>query len=195
MSNIIERINVVSDIAADILELAAKGDIGAFEQVYKATGGFVYNVAWRVTRNSQDAQEVTQDVFMKIYRNLKSFRFRSSFRTWVYRITVNTAINRYRLTLRENKGRTDYDKAEHNIYSAPDEPLHMQQADNKAALDNLLQQLNPDQKTCIILREIEGLSYQDIAAALKIPVNTVRSRLKRGRETLLQYARGRQNTP
>jgi len=186
---------MVNDIARDILELAAKGDIGAFEQVYKTTSGFVYNVAWRVTRNSQDAQEVTQDVFMKIYRNLKSFRFRSSFRTWVYRITVNTAINRYHVSLRENKGRTDYDKAEHHISSAPDEPVHMQQADKKAQLDNLLQQLNPDQKTCIILREIEGLSYQDIAAALKIPVNTVRSRLKRGRETLLQYAKGGKNTP
>ncbi len=180
-----------NDIATETLELASRGDIGAFEQIYKTTSGFVYNVALRVTRDKEDAQEVTQDVFMKIYRNLKSFRFRSSFRTWVYRITVNTAINRYRKSLRENKGRTGYDEAGHNIYSAPAEPVPMQQAEDKAALDNLLQQLNPDQKTCIILREIEGLSYKDISAALRIPVNTVRSRLKRGRETLLQYTKGR----
>ncbi len=182
---------MVNDIRAEILELASKGDIGAFEKVYKATSGFVYNVALRVTRNSQDAQEVTQDVFMKIYRNLKNFRFRSSFRTWVYRITVNTAINRYRQSLRENKGKIDYDEVKYNISGAPAEATHMQQDDNKTKLENLLRKLNPEQKACIILREIEGLSYKDISVTLNIPVNTVRSRLKRGREALLEYTRGR----
>ena len=184
---------MVNDIETDVLESASKGDIGAFEKIYKATSGFVYNVAWRVTRNSQDAQEVTQDVFMKIYRNLNSFRFRSSFRTWVYRITINTAINRYRKARRENRERIEYDKVKHLVWDAPAETAGIERDDNKNILHGLLDRLNPEQKTCIILREIEGLSYKDISVALNIPVNTVRSRLKRGREALLQYAKGRQD--
>lgn len=84
------------DIAKDVLERAAKGDMPAFEQVYKSAGNYVYNLALRITRNSADAEEVTQDVFMKIFHHLKNFQFRSTFKTWVYRIAVNTAINRYR---------------------------------------------------------------------------------------------------
>ena len=65
----------------------------AFEEVYKASSSFVYNVALRVVNNTEDAREVTQEVFLIIYNKLKSFRFESSFKTWVYRITANYAIN------------------------------------------------------------------------------------------------------
>ena len=99
------------DIAMDILVRASEGDMDAFEQVYKAASGFVYNVALRVVRNNADAEEVTQDVFMKIYRNLKNFQFRSAFKTWVYRITVNTAINYYRKSKKEDGDRVDFDSA------------------------------------------------------------------------------------
>lgn len=176
------------DIAPDILQKASQGDIEAFEQVYRVYSSFVYNVAFRVTRNSADAQEVTQDVFMKIYRNLKSFQFRSTFKTWVYRITVNTAINRYRKTRREEKDRVDYDNI---IASFPDSRSATEgiiQSDNEARLNALLDMLSPEHKTCLILREIEGLSYREIADALKIPVNTVRSRLKRARQALWEKA-------
>ena len=178
------------DIALDTLEQASRGDIGAFEQVYKATSSFVYNVALRITRNSADAEEVTQDVFMKIYHNLKGFQFRSAFKTWVYRITVNTAINRYHKSKKEEKGRVDYDNI---IESLPDNRPALEgisQSDNQARLNALLDKLSPEHKSCLILREIEGLSYQEIAGALKIPMNTVRSRLKRARQALLVETKG-----
>lgn len=178
----------MDDIALDVLERASEGDMDAFEQVYKATSSFVYNVAFRITRNSPDAEEVTQDVFMKIYRNLKGFRFRSAFKTWVYRITVNTAINRYHKSKKEEKDRVDYDNI---IESLPDRRLAAEgviQSDNEARLNALLDTLSHEHKTCLILREIEGLSYQEISDTLKIPVNTVRSRLKRARQALLEKA-------
>lgn len=177
------------DIVLDTLERASQGDIGAFEQVYKAVSSFVYNVAFRITHNSADAEEVTQDVFVKIYHNLKGFRFRSSFKTWVYRITVNTAINLYRKSVREEKNRVDYDTI---IESFPDGHSSAEEAiqsDNEIRLNALLRMLSPAHKACLILREIEGLSYQEIAFALKIPVNTVRSRLRRARQALLEKAR------
>ena len=175
----------MNDIALDVLERASAGNMDAFELIYRATSSFVYNVALRITRNNANAEEVTQDVFMKIYRNLKDFQFRSTFKTWVYRITVNTAINHYRKSNKEEKDRVDYDNI---IESLPDNRRALEganQSDNQARLNALLDRLSPEHKTCLILREIEGLSYQEIADVLKIPMNTVRSRLKRARQALL----------
>jgi len=179
----------MSNVDIDILKRAAQGDIEAFEQVYKATSGFVYNAAFRITRNSADAEEVTQDVFMKIYRNLKSFQFRSAFRTWVYRITVNEAINHYRKAAREEKDRVDYDRRIESLPSDDSTADGAIQSDNENRLNALLGMLSPEYKACLILREIEELSYREIAASLKIPVNTVRSRLKRARQALLEEGR------
>ncbi len=179
----------MNDIAADILERAACGEIEAFEQVYKATSGFVYNVALRITQNSADAEEVTQDVFMKIYHSLKDFRQHSTFKTWVYRITVNTAINRYRKSKSENRDMLDYDSVSGMLAGNNSAAQGAIQSDNEKRLEALLKILNPEYKVCLVLREIEGLSYQEIAASLKIPLNTVRSRLKRAREILLEAAR------
>ncbi len=179
----------MDDIATDLLEQAVSGDIVAFEQIYKATSGFVYNVALKITHNNEDAQEVTQDVFMKIHRNLKNFAFRSKFKTWVYRITVNTAINRYHKSKRENKDMQDYDSLSGVLSGEDPAAKSLQQSENEKKITSLLGILSPAYKACLILREIEGLSYLEIAAALKIPLNTVRSRLKRARQILLEAVR------
>ncbi|MFH1655668.1 MAG: RNA polymerase sigma factor [Candidatus Omnitrophota bacterium] len=180
----------MQDISLKILIQAATGNINSFEQVYKATADFVYSVALRVTNNAQDAEDVTQDVFLKIHKNLKSFQFRSSFKTWVYRITVNTAINVSKKTSKELNRRADFDKL---IQSQGDEPQEaaFDKEDNESQIKSLLDKLNPDQRVCIVLREIQGLSYEEIAKALKININTVRSRLKRARETLLTMSEKR----
>src|SRR5579863_533148 len=83
----------MQDISKDTLIKASQGDMQAFEDVYKASSSFVYNVAFRVVNNREDALEVSQEVFMIIHDKLKTFRFESSFKTWVYRITANYAIN------------------------------------------------------------------------------------------------------
>jgi len=178
----------MNNIAPDTLERASRGNIDAFEEVYKATSGFVYNVALRITRNSSDAEEVAQDVFMKIYRNLKDFQFRSSFKTWAYRITVNTAINHYRKSARETKDIIKYDNVIESLPATSSTGEDIIRGDNEARLNALLGMLSAEHKACLILREIEELSYQEIAVTLKIPVNTVRSRLKRARQALLEKA-------
>ncbi|MBU0503244.1 MAG: sigma-70 family RNA polymerase sigma factor [Candidatus Omnitrophota bacterium] len=176
----------MDEISKEILKRASQGDIKAFEEIYGHTSDFVYTLAFKITRNISDAQEVCQDVFMKIYHGLNGFQFRSAFKTWVYRITVNTAINYYRKSARQSKDRLDYDGI---IESIPDRRSTAEGAiksDNEARFNGLVDKLIPEYKACLILREIEGLSYQEIATALKIPINTVRSRLKRARETLLE---------
>jgi len=178
----------MNDIALETLERAAKGDIAAFEEVYKAASPFVYNVALRITCHDEDAQEVTQDVFMKIYHNLKDFRFASAFKTWVYRIAVNMAINHYRKHAKEKQSRV------HNEYILDSTPSDSStdekalQGDCEAQLNALLNVLTPEHRACLVLREIEGLNYQQMATTLKIPVNTVRSRLKRARQSLWEKA-------
>lgn len=175
----------MQDISKEILIQASTGDTEAFEKIYKAASVFVYNVALRIANNKQDAQEVTQDVFLKIYAKLKHFQFRSSFKTWVYRITVNTAINTYRRTSRRNKCEVSYNPAVkyENVNQQRAETIDRE--DNQRLLTSLLNMLNPDQRSCIVLREITGLNYKQISAALGININTVRSRLKRAREAIL----------
>ena len=172
-----------------LVKAAAGGDINAFEEIYRLTQGFVYSVAMRVTQNHAAADDVAQEVFIKLYSSLKGFQFASSFKTWVYRITVNTAINYYHKSGREQKIKSDRDLVmEHR--EREESPLRAgEQEDNKRLVDLLLAKLNPDQRACVVLREIEGLDYKEIAGALKVNINTVRSRLKRARETLSMYAK------
>ncbi|MDD5422666.1 MAG: RNA polymerase sigma factor [Candidatus Omnitrophota bacterium] len=182
----------MNNISQELLARASNGDMGAFEEIYKASSGFVYNVCLRITQDIPDAEEATQDVFLKIHRNLKDFAFRSSFKTWIYRIAVNAAINRYRVSAR-NRGRyLSYDEGSGND-AFPVESQVYESADKeerKAMVDSLLSSLSAELRSCIVLREIEGMDYKEIARTLDIPINTVRSRLKRAREKLLIYAAG-----
>ena len=138
---------------------------------------------------------MTQDVFIKIYRNLDSFEFRSSFKTWAYRITVNTALNACKKISKQEHGRQDLDSVIDTQIASVDTKkaiLDREAASQaKAELSVLLRALNPDQRACIVLREIEGLSYEEIAGALKVNINTVRTRLKRAREALVKASGSR----
>ena len=174
----------MQDIPDDVLIKASEGDVEAFEAVYKATAGFVYNVAFRVVANEADAKEVTQEVFWTVYRKLKDFRFESSFKTWVYRITVNGAINYAKKTNKEGSRMVEYDENMEVSGTLP-ETEGIDREDQKKVIDSLLKVLNPEQKACVVLRNLEGLSYQEIADVLKININTVRSRLKRAREKMV----------
>jgi len=175
----------MKDIPKDIIIRAAGGDMAAFETIYKETSGFVYNVALRITSSHENAQEVTQDVFVKAYRKLKTFGFRSSLRTWLYRIAANTAINLYRRTAKERKRSGDYETAIGTVPAPGSPDCGIEKKESAELLDRLMSGLNPDQRACLVLREIEGLSYAEISALLRINVSTVRTRLKRAREALM----------
>ncbi len=178
----------MEEISREIITRASQGDLGCFEQIYKRFCGFVFNVALRIVNNSADAQEVTQDVFMNVYHNMGNFQFRSSFKTWVYRIAVNVSINSYRRNSRFQRSRVSFDDVAETLPvlgSSADGAINN---DAKLQLGALLDKLAPEFKVCLILREIDGLSYQEIASVLSIPVNTVRSRLSRARQSLLDMA-------
>lgn len=177
----------MQDISGEILKKAQGGDLASFEVIYRAASGFVYNVAYRIVHSREDAEEVTQEVFLNIYRNLKYFRLESSFKTWAYRIATNCAINHFKGAAREKTRREEYYKS-----SDPWQAVNESRKNGMAcdeAINLLLKAINPDQRACVVLRNVEGLSYRQIADTLKISINTVRSRLKRAREKMLAMKR------
>ena len=178
------------EIARETIELAAGGDIAAFEDIYKVFSSTVYTVALGVTRDGRDAEEVTQDVFIKVFRGLKRFKFGSSFGTWIYRITMNTAINIYRSGRKHrNFGMADYDEIKESIpdpRNASREEIEKRSA--AETIDRIFKNMSARHRLCITLREIEGLDYKEMAQILNIPLNTVRSRLKRARAAMAACA-------
>ncbi len=175
----------MQEIERELITKAGEGDRLAFREIYARASGYVYTLAYRVVGTKHDAEEATQDVFLKIHYSLRSFKFESSFKTWLYRIAVNTAINhakkRSRVTTREVEEVFE-DPA---TVTPPEAAQGLEAAETEQKLKALLDQLNPDQRACIVAREIEGLDYQEIARSLGVNLNTVRSRLKRAREALM----------
>jgi RNA polymerase sigma-70 factor (ECF subfamily) len=172
-------------IPVDIIRKAAHGDIDAFEQIYRSYAGFVFNVTLRITGKQQDAEEVTQDVFVRVHRHLKDFEYRSSLKTWLYRIAVNAALTRYDRLKRQWQTQVELDPELAEVIPAPQAASETDRKDTAERLEYFLQKLNPDQRTCLVLREIEGLSYEEIAQTLRININTVRTRILRAREALM----------
>jgi RNA polymerase sigma-70 factor (ECF subfamily) len=178
----------MKDIPYELIQRAALGDMAAFEEIYRMTSGFVYAVSYRITNSRMDAQEAAQDVFMKLHDNLGKFREGTSFGAWLYRITVNTAINYYNKAKRK-RGHEVYDEeAVGSAGTEGDADKGMTEEDSEKRAAELLARLSPEHRACIVLREIEGLSDEEMAEALKININTVRSRLKRAREVLMKFA-------
>jgi RNA polymerase sigma-70 factor (ECF subfamily) len=174
----------MEQIDPEIIHQAAKGDIYAFQEIYRLTSGFVYNVIYRILDSRDDAADVTQDVFVKIYNSLPDFSFRSSFKTWIYRIAVNAAYDRGRGLSRERALKKQY--SEHCVQDyGPEQEIPGFLSERKELLSRMLESLNQAQRSCIVLCELEGLSYQEIADTLKININTVRTHIRRAREKLV----------
>jgi len=163
--------------------------MAAFEEIYRLTSGFVFNVALRIARRHADAEDVALEVFVKMHQNLGQFGFKSSLKTWLYRITVNTALSR----CRKNTGEANaIQKYKNHLATEPANdpfPDRVHKKDNETSVSNLLAKLDPDQRACVVLREMEGLAYNEISDILNIPMNTVRSRLHRAREALMEFAK------
>jgi RNA polymerase sigma-70 factor (ECF subfamily) len=176
---------VIKKITDDIIKSAMEGDQNAFETIYRNYFDFVANVAYRIVAKKDAAEEVCQEVFMTIYRKISTFRGESSLRTWVYRVTINCALQYTQKKSKEQKGRLELVEHIHKDTHTKDIRNKIDEQENEEIVQLLLNKLPHDQKICIILRSLEGLSYQEIADTLKIPINTVRSRIKRARESMM----------
>ena len=175
----------------DLIRKAKQGDMHAFEELILKHEKIVYNVALRMMNHGEDAKDISQEVFLKAYRSLSNFDERSAFSTWLYRITHNTCIDE----MRKRKGKQNYSLEEELENEAgsmqrqiadegdtPEESLlrEEQKSEILQALDNL----SAEHKAAIILRDVKGLSYEEIAEILELSLGTVKSRISRGRNQL-----------
>jgi RNA polymerase sigma-70 factor (ECF subfamily) len=161
----------------------------------------LYNFALRTTGNEDDARDLLQETFLKAYRFWDKYEKGTNIRAWLFRIMKNSYINRYRKETRE-PGKVDYDDVENFYDSIRAESTDTNDLQQKLfgnllsdEVTHALQSLPEDFRTVVILADIEGLSYEEIADFLNCPIGTVRSRLHRGRKLLqtqlLDYARER----
>lgn len=175
----------------EMLRAVLDGDSTAYRGLVEKYQGRVYSMVYGMVRNREDARDITQDAFVKAYRNLKSFRLESSFYTWLYRIAMNLAIDHTRKQKRQ--ATTGFDEA---IAAKDDDggmhEMHHQDSPRKALerkqlfglIMEALDKLPAEQKQIILLREVEGLAYKEIAEVMEIPEGTVMSRLYYARKKL-----------
>lgn len=183
----------MQSLTDDVIIMASQGDMKSFEAIYASLSGFVYNVAFGIVNNREDAQEVSQEVFLSVYNKLKDFRFRASLKTWVYRITVNYAINFAKKKSRISARTSEYADGltESGQKENPEAVKKMDIEYNSKIAEKMLGEINPEQRACVVLRDREGLSYEDISKTLGVNINTVRSRLKRAREKFMAIVKRR----
>jgi RNA polymerase sigma-70 factor (ECF subfamily) len=174
-----------------LVQQCASGDEGACARLVTDYQRMVYQLGLHLLRDPQEALDLSQEVFLRVFRTLPQFRGQSSLRTWIYRIVINQASNRLRWWRRRHRAQqvalddpaaSHGELAESRSFAMPDRVLQQQEVAGRvwAALDAL-----PfDQRTVIVLREIEGLSYEEIADSLGVAVGTVKSRLARARHEL-----------
>ncbi len=171
---------------AELIARAKKGDRDAFGSLVKRYERRVIGVAFAVVHNQDDALELAQETFVRAYENLQSFESRSSFSTWLYRIAANLAIDFWRREGRHNVLRGQ--EAENELSRLPsargDSFRFVAQSELGTRLSEALNQLTPEHRAVILLREVEGLSYDEISEVLQCPRGTVMSRLHYARDRL-----------
>jgi RNA polymerase sigma-70 factor (ECF subfamily) len=181
----------LSDEDARILRGLRAGIEDAYEELIARYQGGVYGIVFRLLGNQNDASDVVQEVFLKVFRSVDSFREQSSLRTWIYRIAVNEAHNHRRWFSRHCCREVAVDESSDprdSVKSAADpgrSPFEQAlERENRTLIEQALDRINPVFRTAVILRDIENLSYEEIADILQVSLGTVKSRILRGRDAL-----------
>jgi RNA polymerase sigma-70 factor (ECF subfamily) len=168
-----------------------RGDKGAFDALVLKYQHKLVKLVMRYVRNPAEAEDIAQEAFIKAYRALPQFRGDSAFYTWLYRIAINTAKN---AVVSRERSPVEYDLDRNNNDESYDMQGRMKDSETpeglvltdeiRSTVNAAIDALPEDLRTAIVLRELEGLSYEEIAAAMDCPVGTVRSRIFRAREAI-----------
>ena len=184
------------EVDQQLVERAQRGDKHAYELLVTKYQRRLARLISRFVRDAAEVEDVTQEAFIKAYRALPTFRGDSAFYTWLYRIGINTAKNYLLALKRRAPTSTQFDAEEAEGFedagllqevSTPENELMSKQV--VEVVNSSLQQLPEDLRTALTLREIEGLSYEEIADVMNCPIGTVRSRIFRAREAIAENLR------
>lgn len=174
-----------------LIQRAAKGDGAAFSELMAQHESRMYAVTLRMCANREDAQDCLQDAMLRIYRAIGSFKGQSAFSTWIYRITMNTCLDELRR--RKSRSASSLDTLLESGWSPADEDdvpeRHAIASEQRRTIDQAISQLPEDMRAAVVLRDIQGFTYDEIADMLGANIGTVKSRISRGRERLRQILR------
>ncbi len=185
---------------AEFIERLKRGEAAAFEELVGERSGEIYGLLFRLTESSEEARDLTQETFLRAFQSIGRFRGEADLRTWIYRIAINQARNRWRWWRRRRRDATvslesTYGQNDRTVASTLAEPSQNPEQETLAherevALRTALQKVGRAYRETVILRDIEGFTYEEIATTLGINVGTVKSRLARGRQELRQKLEG-----
>jgi RNA polymerase sigma-70 factor (ECF subfamily) len=190
-----------AQIEAQFIERLKRGDAAAFETLVNERSGEIYGLLYRLTESSEEARDLTQETFLRAFQSIGHFRGESDLRTWIYRIAINQARNRWRWWRRRRRDVTvSIDAPQTNGQTSLIATLKSDNGSNperetlaherERALRRALSSLKHVYREAVVLRDIEGFAYEEIAVALNINVGTVKSRLARGRQELRRKLEG-----
>jgi len=182
-------------VAALLVRRCISGDAAAWEEIVQRYHRRIYNICYRFAGSNNDADDLTQEVFIKMYRTLNSYDVdRGAFMTWVTTVTRNLLVDHFRKTRQErmtdslDTASSDHEDAMALSERIPDRgpapDSRVQTREAKEAVHQALQKLSPELREAVILRDLQDMDYREIATALKVPEGTVKSRINRGRAEL-----------
>ncbi len=187
----------MSDLEKLLVKKSQSGDIEAFEQLVSAYDKRAYNIAYRVMGNEEDAKDMAQEAMLRVYRSIKDFKGQSSFSTWLYRIVTNVCLDELRR--RKNDKHVSID----STIQTEDGELHIELSSDKETpetayerveqrelIKKAIRELNDEYRSVIVLRDIQGFSYEEISNMLDCSLGTVKSRINRARALLRDKLRG-----
>jgi RNA polymerase sigma-70 factor (ECF subfamily) len=179
---------------SEFIERLKRGEAAAYEELVAERSGEIYGLLFRLTENSEEARDLTQETFLRAFQSIGRFRGEADLRTWIYRIAINQARNRWRWWRRRRRDSTvslDATQGQSNqtliatLAETSENPEQQTLAhERESALRSALQKVGRAYRETLILRDIEGFTYEEIASTLGINVGTVKSRLARGRQEL-----------
>ncbi len=179
------------DVDAELVARVQQGDKKAFDLLVLKYQRKIMRLVSRMVRDQDEIEDVTQEAFIKAYRALPQFRGDSAFYTWLYRIAINTARNWLASNRRRPSSPTEFQNEDGETFNETDNLTDNNNPESELASREIAETVNAtieslpeDLRTAIVLREIEGMSYEDIAQTMNCPIGTVRSRIFRAREAI-----------
>lgn len=181
----------MNDLEKDLLIKSKNGNTNAFAKLVETYQKKVFNIAFRMLGNYNDAADLSQEVFIKVFKSLKSFKEQAMFSTWIYRITSNACLDELRkrknikfIYIDEEIKTEDGEVQKQIAFNGPSPEESYETKEIKEAVSEAIHSLSEEHRLIIILRDIQGFSYDEISRIIKIPEGTVKSRINRARQAL-----------
>ncbi|HZQ70606.1 MAG TPA: sigma-70 family RNA polymerase sigma factor [Terriglobales bacterium] len=184
-----------TQVVASLVRRCISGDAIAWEEIVQRYNRRIYNICYRFAGSADDAQDLTQEVFIKVYRTLSSYDSdKAAFMTWVTTVTRNLLVDHFRKTKQDrltdslDNAASEHEDAQPLSEQIPDQTAapdaSVQSRETRETVHRALQKLSPELREAVILRDLQDMDYREIALALKVPEGTVKSRINRGRAEL-----------